>query len=60
MDIEIFRQLRFCGRAFVAIEALDDFAVDKTDSGGNLVKLRLRQSAADSGGPELDGAACRE
>ena len=38
------------------MEALDNLAVDKTKTGGYFVKLRLRQSAADSSRPEFDVA----
>lgn len=60
LDIQIFGQLGFGRRALVAIEALDDFTVDKADVLNQLVKLRLRQSAADSGGPEVGVAARRK
>jgi len=41
-------------RAVVTIEAPDDFAVRMTDTGSDFQELRLRQSAADSGGAAID------
>ena len=60
LHVEVFGQLELGGGAFVTIEALDDLARGETNLSTQLVKLRLRQSPADSGGPEIDIAARRQ
>lgn len=60
LHVKVFGQLGLRRRAFIAIEALDDGATDETDLSGQLVQLRLRQSAADSGGPQIYIAARRQ
>lgn len=60
LHVKIFGQFGFGGRSFVTIESLKNRAVYKADLGCKLVKLRLRQSAADSSSPEIDIAARRE
>lgn len=57
LNEKILGQSGFGGGAFVAIKALDDLAVHKTNRSRQFIKLRLRQSAANSGRPEIDVAA---
>ena len=60
LNEKVFGQLSFSRGPFITIETLDDLAVHQTDFGRNFIKLCLRQSAADSGRPEIDIAARRQ
>lgn len=60
LHVEIPREFLFCRCAVIAVESLDDGAVHEAKLRGDLQELRLRQSAADSGGPEVDVAARRQ
>jgi hypothetical protein len=57
LDVEVFGQLELGRGTFVTIEALDYFSASETNLSRYLVKVRLRQSPADSTGPEIDIAA---
>lgn len=56
--IEVFGQFGFGRGAFVTVETLHDLTVCQTNAGNDFVKLCLRQSAANSGRPEIDVASC--
>lgn len=57
---EILGQVGLGGRSFVAVEALNYSSIDEADLLDNLKELRLRQSSADSGGPQFGVAPRRQ
>jgi hypothetical protein len=60
LNEKVFGQLGFSRGAFVTVETLHDLTACQADVGSDPIKLRLRQSAANSCCPEIDIASCRQ
>ena len=60
LNEKVSGQLGFSRGAFVTVETLHDLTVCQANVGSDPIKLCLRQSAANSRGPEIDIAARRQ